>query len=309
MPQSPTESDLAALDWVLRTRDPEFTEWEAFTSWLEADPAHGERYHMLMADADDMDALVAAVPQPVLPAPRESAWHRRRWLGGAIAAALVGVVGWQAYDGRAQPFAIETAPGERRIVPLADGSRVALNGGTRLLLDRKDGRTARLEHGEALFTIRHDAAQPFQVAVGDDRLLDIGTRFNVVRADGQTRVAVSEGAVMFNPDAEKVRLNPGQALRSVDGAGRYTLAAVDAATVGGWQTGRLEYDGAPLAEVAADIARATGTHLKVDAGIAARPFRGTILLDGLARDPSRLGPLLDVRITPRDDRWELNARP
>jgi transmembrane sensor len=311
MPQPLTDPDLAALDWVVRTGDPDFADWDAFTAWLEADPAHAARYHALAAEAEAAAALFPATPRvDVAPVPaRRPAWRRPRWAGGAIAAALAGVIGWQAYDQRAQPYAIETAPGRTHVVALADGSSITLNGGTRMTLDRRDPRRATLDRGQALFAVRHDADRPFRVAVGDSELVDIGTRFDVVRADAVTRVAVSEGAVLFNPERERVRLDPGQALRVADGAGHYQRVAVDPATVGGWQAGRLDYDGAPLSEVAADIGRATGARLTVAAGIAARPFRGTILLDGIAVDPARLGPLLNVRMVQAGDHWELNARP
>lgn len=312
MPLSPAEIDTAALDWIIRTGDAEFADWEAFTAWLEADPAHGEHYHRLSAEAEAMTAAVAQQARPAEVAQQAGAAHRpqrRRWIGGAIAAALVGVVGFKALELRPQPYAVETAPGQMRVVALADGSTVALNGGTRVMLDRRDARFATVERGEALFTIRHDAAHPFEVAVADDRLRDIGTRFDVVRSGGETRVAVAEGAVLYNPAREEVRLDPGQALRVADGGGQYRRGAVDPAMVGGWQAGRLDYDGQELEEVAADLGRATGARLTVAPGIAARPFRGTILLDGLARDPGRIGALLNVRMEQVGDHWELTARP
>jgi transmembrane sensor len=310
MPSSLTDLDHAALEWVVRTGDPAFTDWEAFTAWLEASPEHAQAYHALSADAEAMTlALLKRDSRATRAASARTPLHRRRWIGGAIAAALVGVIGLRAYDMRAQPYAIETAAGQIRVIPLADGSRVTLNGASRITLDRGDPRSATLERGEALFDVRHNADDPFEVAVGQDRLVDLGTRFDVVRTAGVTKVAVAEGAVMFNPDGEQVRLAPGQALRSADGEERYQLAQVDAATVGGWKAGRLDYAGSPLGEVAADIERATGTRLALDPALAARPFRGTILLDGVAQNPERLGPLLNVRMTRSGDHWTLAAQP
>ncbi|WP_430098150.1 FecR/PupR family sigma factor regulator [Novosphingobium resinovorum] len=34
----------AALGWAVRAGDPAFADWEAFTLWLEADPAHARAY-------------------------------------------------------------------------------------------------------------------------------------------------------------------------------------------------------------------------------------------------------------------------
>jgi transmembrane sensor len=223
---------------------------------------------------------------------------RRRvlsWAGGAIAASLVMVAGVQVFQTRAQPYAVETAAGQTREIALADGSKVALNGGTRLLVDRADAREVTLERGEALFTVAHDDSDPFMVRAGGAEIVDLGTVFNVVREPGETRVAVSEGLVAYNPKAENVRLSPGQTL--VDAGGMVRVGRAEAADIGGWRTGRLVYDGAPLGAVAADLARATGTRVSVDPSIAARPFTGVIALPAdRAGFVAGIGPLLDVEV-------------
>ncbi|WP_204309887.1 FecR family protein, partial [Klebsiella michiganensis] len=70
-----------------------------------------------------------------------------------------------------------TAAGERREVALTDGSKMILNGDTRVAMI--DARHAELIEGEALFEVRHDAAHPFIVKTGDVTLEDAGTVFNV----------------------------------------------------------------------------------------------------------------------------------
>src|SRR5690606_10247875 len=101
---------------------------------------------------DDM-ALLPVGANDEEPAPARVS---RRWFSGAIAASLavlaaVGV--WQASDDR---YTVETAPGELRTIALADGGQIALGGGTRLALDDDEPRFARLEEGQALFTIQHE---------------------------------------------------------------------------------------------------------------------------------------------------------
>ncbi len=51
--------EAAALDWVIRQRDPGFEDWEAFTDWLDTDPAHAQAYHEAAALDADLTALPA----------------------------------------------------------------------------------------------------------------------------------------------------------------------------------------------------------------------------------------------------------
>lgn len=299
--------DEAALDWVVRLGDPGFADWDAFTAWLEADARHAERYHALEADAAGLAGLIPA-PRPAPPPlvePRRSS--RRGWIAGALAASVAGVIGYGALHSRADPYVVETAPGMTRTISLADGSRIALNGGTRLVLDHGNARIASLDRGEAYFTIRHDAAEPFRVTVGGDELLDVGTAFNVVRDGDGLRVGVAEGAVMLNPRNEAVRLDAGRGLET-DGR-TIRLAAVAPGSVGGWRNGMLDYDGAPLAQVVADLSRALGLTVTAAPALAARPFQGTIALDGLRDDPAKLASLLNVRVRRAGTGWEIVPLP
>jgi transmembrane sensor len=299
MPHAQDQIDNAALDWAMRTGEPDFEDWEAFTDWLEADPRHGECYHLLQADATVLAERIPLAPTPFVP----RAPLRRRWLAGALAASLAGVVAVGALQLRADPYVVETAAGTSRVVQLADGSSIALNGGTRLTLDHRNDRVATLESGEALFTVRHDPARPFKVKVGGDELVDVGTIFDVTRSDGRMWVGVAEGALIFNPRAEAVPVPAGRALTSVGGEVR--VQDIAPGGIGAWRQGRLEFAGAPLSEVAEALSRALGTRFAVAPDIAARPFRGTIALADMKRDPTRLASLLGVRMQRTPQGWEI----
>ena len=305
----PTNSvDTVALDWALRMADPARADWDAFTDWLEADPGHAERYDR--AAATLLDAAEALAAQPDVAAPvvveREPVRrHPRRWVGGAMAAALVGAIGVTAWQDRSQPYAVETGAGETRRVPLSDGSSVTLAGLSRVELDRAEPRRAVLAHGQALFQVWHDAQHPFAVQAGTLALVDLGTVFDV-RMGRQTRVAVAEGAVMVDPKGAALRLDAGQAV-TVDGD-RLVRSSVAPDEVGGWREGRLAFDGAPLGMVAEDVSRFLAQPVTVAPAIAARPFRGTIDLEAVRRDPAVLGPLMDVRVRRAATGWTLEPR-
>lgn len=307
MPHDHTIREQAAA-WAVRTGDPDFADWEAFTAWLEEEPAHARAYDEVSAAVADAAQALVGAGAPANDDVLEAAPVRAhpRWLAGAIAAslALLAVVGfWQPWSSGFKTYV--TAPGETRTIALERGGSIALAGGTRLQLDRRDPRNARLEEGQALFTIHHDDARPFRLAVGDATLVDVGTIFDVRHEAGSLRVAVAEGAVQFNPDRQDVRIDPGQVLAS-DGR-RYTLAAIAPGEVGEWREGRLTFAAAPLADVAADLTRATGTRFSVAPGAAGRTVSGSILVAPLRQDPQALGPLLDVSVRRTEDGWTLGA--
>lgn len=312
-----TDDDLlreAALDWLIRQREPDFADWEAFADWLAADPGRAIVYQeMAAADADVAD-LLAAAPAPPLSMTMAGPPIRRRrflgWAGGALAASLVaGVTGYTLFQAPPDPYSIQTAAGERRSVTLADGSRIDLNGATRITLDRRNARVATLDRGEALFTVVHDEQRPFLVHAGEAELLDVGTVFNVVRDGGDLSVAVAEGAVLYNPDREARRLDAGRTLTMRKGDPVITIGRADPEVMTAWRQDRLIYDGAPIGLVARDIARNLGVSIAAAPDVATRPFRGVITLDRETdRFLARLGPLLDVSIERGEQGWVLTAR-
>lgn len=297
-----------AVGWAVRAGDPAFDDWEGFTAWLESDPAHAAAYDKVAALVSDAAELVPPTPEAVND-DRPAVGHTRRmWLGGMVAAAVAVVAGVGIWQMRGDTYAIETAPGEHRMIALGSDGKIELAGGTRIVLDRDDPRMASLDHGQALFTIRHDAARPFRLDVGEDELVDIGTVFDVKHMAGRIRLAVSEGAVAFNPKQQNVQVNPGQVLTSVKGSSAYILAGVSPAQVGEWRNGRLTFQDQPLAEIAVDLTNATGLRFEVAPGVAARRVSGSLLVDPVRADPRSAGPLLGVAVSPAGDGWMIEAR-
>src|SRR5579859_1886346 len=179
--------DAALWHRRLQRTDADEPIWIAFTEWLEADDRHRLAYDTVEALYEELDGLsISTVAQ----FPR----NRRRmlpWLvcGGLAVAAASALV---ALSLRPTPSVIEriiTAPGETRHIVAADGSEVDLNGATSIAITLSSRmRQVQLDHGEVLFHVAADPRRPFVVAAGGAEIRDIGTVFDVVRADGATAV-------------------------------------------------------------------------------------------------------------------------
>ncbi|MEH3039419.1 MAG: FecR domain-containing protein [Sphingomonas paucimobilis] len=313
MPNHPnSSSDDEALDWALRMAEPD-ADWAAFTTWLETAPDHARRYDRAVLALEDTASIVAMVPVAVPTAANDDdiatrAVHRsqRGWLGMALAASIVGAIGIGLWTERNQSYVIATVAGEQRTVALADGSSIELSGGSSIVLDRAAPRVARLQTGDALFRVHHDADHPFRVDAGGLALSDLGTVFDVRMSGSRVRVAVAEGAVMVDPEGAAVRIDPGQAI--VAEGDRLRRETTDVSEVGAWSRGRLAYAGALLEDVAADLSRHLGVRIAVAPAVRKRRFYGTLEIGPLRRDPAMIGALLDVTARRTTDGWRLEAR-
>ena len=299
--------DMRAADWIVRQRDPAFADWDAFADWLAEDPDHAAAYDVLASLDADLDALPPAeAPRVIWDAETERRRpSRRAWLGGTIAAGLVAAVGLSTLTMHNDVRRIETAAGEHRKIPLGDGSMIELNGGSRLELNDRRPRFARLEGGEAMFHIVHRDTDPFVVEVGEKRIVDLGTAFNVVRQKDRTSISVSEGVVAFDPDHSNVRLAAGKGLEARDGA-RPEVRDIDVAAVGGWRTGLLVYNDASLLDVAEDLKRTAGIELRIAPNAMALSFRGALIIDeDRERTIADLAALSGTRAERQGDGWVL----
>ena len=299
-----------ALAWTIRLREADAEAWAEFTDWLEADPDHLGAYEEAAALDAELGG-VARMPQRPVPAgdpaaPERRGSGRRMVLGWGIAAAFAAAVGYWALPGSRELYPVQTAPGERRVVTLADGSSIQLNGSSRILLDRGRPRFARLESGEALFTVVHDDSTTFRVEVGEAVIRDLGTVFNVVKEAGAVKVEVAEGAVAFDTPARGVELREGGTLRWA--GGEIATGRREPVEIGAWGKGQLSYSSASIAEVAADLSRSTGIRVTAAPEVAQRRFTGILVVG--ADHPQlvrRVSALLGVDARRSGDGWVLAA--
>ena len=295
-----------ATVWAVRTCDPEFDDWAGFTDWLERSPDHAAAYDHVMAAVEEGATSLDALPAN--DTDRAASWRIGRWLGPAIAACLVLVAALWIWPQSGSVSVYRTEPGEMRTIALGDGSTIVMAGGTELLVDTDRTRYARLEQGRALFEIRHDEDSPFTVDVGSATLVDAGTVFDVSIQQSDVGVAVSEGAVIYNPSRQNARIEPGELLTFDRGDATYRTSEVPLDQVGEWREGRLTFRNLALGDVAAEVSRATGLDYRVSQSSSDRTVSGSIVIEPLREDPTLLGPLLGVEVAPRGDGWVLATR-
>lgn len=296
--------------------------------WISADPAReqwiaplGVSLGRLGGPPGDIDVegalgrVLDRIDAPaVLPLSRPSATPDATHSWGVvlqIAAAFVLLVGggWLLYqwtDAGAMmgPVAVverhATAVGERATYTLPDGSSVVLGPLSSLEIREgygEDGRAVDLE-GEAVFTVEHDEARPFIVRAGDLAIRDLGTVFAVRTDESTVRVSVAEGEVEVadrQSRAGTTRLDAGDRA-VIDRNGQRSVErgiSVDADLA--WSQGRLAFEDAPMARVAADLARWYGVEMRFsDPSIAGRRLTATFEDDPIAQVIDVIGLALDV---------------
>ncbi len=145
-----------AIGWAVRAGDPGFDDWEEFTAWLESDPAHAAAYDQIAALVGDAAELASPALEAVNDDEPAVGPTRRLWLSGMVAAAVAVIAGVGMWQMRSDTYAVETAPGEHRMIALGDDGKIELAGGTRIVLDRDDPRMASLDRGPGTV---HDPAR------------------------------------------------------------------------------------------------------------------------------------------------------
>ncbi|HEU4956896.1 MAG TPA: FecR domain-containing protein [Sphingomicrobium sp.] len=294
----------AALDWLVRTNDPDFEAWDEFTAWLEADSSNAGAYHALADSEARMKSLLDAIP--VESAPDRTQMRPRLAIAAGVAA--FAALATAVLAPRMMAVEYSTAPGEVRVVSLGGRDQLVMNGDTRLELAGFDHRTVRLAEGQVLLRLNEPGQDKIELLSGDLKLVDVGTVFEVARDGRDTRVVVSEGAVIADPRGAALKLLPGQRLDTTDGAAILQAMPADISTVGSFQTGQLSYVDEPLDNVVADLRRSTGIDFSASSAISARRFSGTLSVGEVKRDPRSLAPLLGVSVEQSGQGWKLGGK-
>lgn len=292
------EAEAEAALWLARlhadTRSP--ADDAAFRRWVDAAPENEAAFRELTAIWDAAGGVSRERFAPArrgVPLP-----SRRAMLVGASAAIVAGIGfgGWQ----RAYAGVYETDFGEQKHVALDDGSLVFLDTDSRIRLQfGTDARRVALQRGRANFRVAANAARPFIVEAGEQRVVTPQAVFDVRRDESRLAVTVIDGQASVQPlgggaTAAGSTLSAGE--RWVIGRDRPGLIdRPDMVQQLAWQNGQMIADDQSLAAVVAEMNRYSRTKLAIgDARAASLRLSGVYRVGdnvAFARAVSRLLPV------------------
>jgi transmembrane sensor len=182
--------------------------------------------------------------RPERPKPRWTTW-------AAVSAALVSatmVVALVTSEKSGTEYT--SGIGERRVIPLMDGSILTMNTQSRVRVKfTAQAREVELHDGEALFEVAHDARRPFRVRARRATIEAVGTQFSVYTNEEETRVAVLEGRVKLFEERRAVPLSAGEETSLTQhGEQRQKLSTEEIERRHAWTDGRVVFTGETLAQ-------------------------------------------------------------
>jgi transmembrane sensor len=225
---------------------------------------------------------------------------RVRWMSASRVAAVlffviagVGVISyyrWGRQSVAAMSKSVQVGYGGKRVLVLADGTKVWLNAGSRLVYPASfAGKTREVQlEGEAFFDVAQQSHQPFFVHTGRITVRVLGTQFDVkaYREDAEVSATLISGKiqVVLNEDPEKkILLSPHEKLtvmnivenREHDGNSakenelRYQVLSLPQAgheifPETAWVNNKIVFNNESFDEVAKELERRYAVHIEFD---------------------------------------------
>ncbi|HWF67784.1 MAG TPA: FecR domain-containing protein, partial [Acidobacteriaceae bacterium] len=166
--RSATDIDLAAADWVQRRHlwnwaDADQVEFDAWLAESDANRVAYLRQNAVWSAAGRLNALHQQQPmRQAKAAAKPENWRLFRYVAAAAIVVAVGVSSF-AYFHQPADNTYVTPVGGRKIITLADGTRIELNTDSALRIRGGAVRQVALLRGEAYFEVQHNGADPFAV--------------------------------------------------------------------------------------------------------------------------------------------------
>jgi transmembrane sensor len=304
--ESSTETERRAAEWLAKRDGDAWSDADelAFQRWLDAATANRVAYLRLdtaWRSANRLKAIGAGIRPGTLPTPggwrgspyfarttpaREGSPATARVLARLkpvhvfAASVLIAIAigcGWYFWPAGSS---YRTEVGGLASVPMPDGSRITLNTNSEVRVALNDTeRRVELKEGEAFFEVSKDPQRPFVVQAGHHRIVAIGTKFAVRRADhsGDVTVVVTEGRVRVESENDLVKPTVPPAEIAAGNVARTDDAGIliqekplrEAEVMLSWRSGYLVFRDTLLADAVAEFNRYNTSKIVIeDASIA-----------------------------------------
>lgn len=206
-------------------------------------------------------------------------------LSAVAAAMVIALFAVQNFSMPAQPVIYSTGIGERRTIALEDGSRVALDASSTVVVKRfsKRARELALTKGRARFDVAQDTSRPFTVESDGEVTLAVGTSFDVETLDSGIVVTLRQGRVLVRSASDAasrhqpMTLNPGQALMAMRD-GRATIQEVNLQAAGAWEAGKIVLSDQAIGDAVQQFNRYLSEPILVDPAVARMHVSGVFKL-------------------------------
>ena len=174
--------------------------------------------------------------------------------------------------------------GSRSLITLADGSRIWLNAGSRLIYpsDFVDKRREVFLVGEAFFEVAKNEDRPFIVKTADVEIKVLGTKFNISAypEDYSVQTALTEGRVELSRTnaglwEKKIQLSPGELAYFNKRSRETTIYDVDVEYYSLWTKGLFSFSNTDLNRITRKLERYYNIRFQFD-----DPTKGSIRITG-----------------------------
>ena len=304
----------SASSWFLR-RDSgglSSADESVFQAWLSADEQNRVAFESVRSTWQAFDhptlngRLEALRDEALTVSSRRRAWPL---IAAAIVLAIVlpGLAILVSWEGRRGEIPVAGgAPAMQRFagtadristVTLSDGSSVTLSFNADIGVQiTSSKRQVVLNQGQAFFAVSKDAKRPFTVAAGDQRVLALGTQFDVRREPNRVEIVLLEGKVSVRDTRDaQVDLSPGQRLIAAGGEPPLVFK-VDAQRLTAWRRGWISFDNEALGDAVEEFNRySTGPSIVTDPAVGSLRVGGVFRLGRPDRFAAVVQELLPVR--------------
>lgn len=177
--------------------------------------------------------------------------------------------------------------GKRSQLTLADGSRIWINSGTKLVYPTNFDQKQReiFVDGEIYIEVAHNKSQPFYVNTKALNIKVLGTTFNVTAysSENTSNVVLVSGSVDVTAgNHQTVRMSPNKCFKLENETS--SLTDVDVTNYTCWKDGYLKISNISLSEIFTKLSRYYNIKFIYDESIGSIRYKGKLRLEGSVED-------------------------